>query len=99
MLDNDGHIIHIDFGFFLSNAPGKGLRFEKAPFKFTTEYLEVLGGMHSKTFGIFKKYMVQGKSLVYRNLTEEFKNSRFMSFYQSKSKLNFRVHCNPKECR
>ena len=67
MLDNDGHIIHIDFGFFLSNAPGRGLKFEKAPFKFTTEYLEVLGGMHSKTFNIFKKYMVQGFTAIQKN--------------------------------
>ena len=35
MIDKDGHIIHIDFGFLLSNAPGKGIKFEKAPFKFT----------------------------------------------------------------
>jgi phosphatidylinositol kinase/protein kinase (PI-3 family) len=35
MLDGEGHIIHIDYGFFLSNAPGKGLKFEKAPFKMT----------------------------------------------------------------
>jgi phosphatidylinositol 4-kinase len=25
LLSRDGHIIHIDFGFFLSNAPGKGV--------------------------------------------------------------------------
>ena len=49
MIDNEGHIIHIDFGFLLSNAPGKGLKFEKAPFKFTTEYLDVLGGISSKS--------------------------------------------------
>jgi len=35
MIDNEGHIIHIDYGFLLSNAPGKGLKFEKAPFKLT----------------------------------------------------------------
>ena len=33
MVDSEGHIVHIDYGFFLSNAPGKGLRFEQAPFK------------------------------------------------------------------
>ena len=53
MIDNEGHIIHIDFGFMLSNAPGKGLKFEKAPFKFTTEYLDVLGGIQSKCKYIF----------------------------------------------
>ena len=25
LLSRDGHIIHIDFGFFLSNAPGRGV--------------------------------------------------------------------------
>jgi len=25
MLDIEGHIMHIDFGFLLSNAPGKGI--------------------------------------------------------------------------
>ena len=44
MLDNQGHIIHIDYGFLLSNSPGKGLRIEKAPFKLTEEFVSVLGG-------------------------------------------------------
>jgi phosphatidylinositol kinase/protein kinase (PI-3 family) len=35
MLDTEGHIVHIDYGFILSNAPGKGFKFEKAPFKLT----------------------------------------------------------------
>lgn len=44
MVDIEGHILHIDFGFLLSNAPGKGMQFEAAPFKFTQEMLDVLGG-------------------------------------------------------
>jgi phosphatidylinositol 4-kinase len=67
MLDNDGHIIHIDFGFLLSIAPGKGIKFERAPFKFTTEYLEVLGGIQSKVFKQFKKYMAQGFTELQKN--------------------------------
>ncbi|KAK6458809.1 phosphatidylinositol 4-kinase [Scheffersomyces xylosifermentans] len=43
MLDNEGHIIHIDFGFLLSNSPGS-VGFEAAPFKLTTEYVDLLGG-------------------------------------------------------
>ena len=50
LIDNQGHIMHIDFGFLLSNAPGKGLRFEQAPFKCTREMGEVIGEKGSKKF-------------------------------------------------
>lgn len=52
--------MHIDFGFLLSNAPGKGFRFEKAPFKLTAEYIEVLGGIKSKKFKKFRELMREG---------------------------------------
>ena len=47
MIDTLGHILHIDFGFFLSIAPGKGMKIEKSPFKLTAELVEVLGGERS----------------------------------------------------
>ncbi len=50
MIDTLGHILHIDFGFFLSIAPGKGMKFEKSPFKLTAEFVEVLGGDRSQGF-------------------------------------------------
>lgn len=40
LIDEEGHIIHIDFGYMLSNSPG-GVNFESAPFKLTRELLEV----------------------------------------------------------
>lgn len=52
MLDNEGHIIHIDFGFILSNSPGS-VGFEAAPFKLTMEYVDVLGGFGSKFYKLF----------------------------------------------
>ncbi len=55
MIDNQGHIIHIDFGFMLSNAPGKGIKFEKAPFKLTLDYLDAMGGVNSSNFSKFRK--------------------------------------------
>lgn len=53
LLDSDGHINHIDFGFLLSNAPG-GFGFETAPFKLTQEYVDLMGGPTSQPFQLFK---------------------------------------------
>ena len=36
-----GHIIHIDFGFMLSNSPGN-INFESAPFKLTNVIISIL---------------------------------------------------------
>ena len=41
LLDNEGHVIHIDFGFILSASPGGNLGFESSPFKLTKEFIEV----------------------------------------------------------
>ena len=57
MIDAEGHIIHIDYGFLLSNAPGKGFKFEKAPFKLTEEFVNVLGGQEGKKFTLFRNLM------------------------------------------
>ncbi|WZZ44169.1 hypothetical protein YC2023_040428 [Brassica napus] len=63
LLDEDGHIIHIDFGFMLSNSPG-GVNFESAPFKLTRELLEVMDsdadGVPSEFFDYFKVLCIQG---------------------------------------
>jgi phosphatidylinositol 4-kinase len=40
MMTHEGHVIHIDFGFFLSSSP-RNLGFETAPFKLTQEYADV----------------------------------------------------------
>ncbi|KAI3515158.1 hypothetical protein L1887_13911 [Cichorium endivia] len=63
LLDEEGHIIHIDFGFMLSNSPG-GVNFESAPFKLTRELLEVMDsdaeGVPSEFFDYFKVLCIQG---------------------------------------
>ena len=46
MIDDAGHIIHIDFGFCFDIAPG-GVKFERAPFKLTSEMVSVMGGSTS----------------------------------------------------
>lgn len=58
LIDNEGHIIHIDFGFMLSNSPGS-VGFEAAPFKLTYEYIDVLGGVGSQDFDDYKKLCKQ----------------------------------------
>lgn len=58
LIDNEGHIIHIDFGFMLSNSPGS-VGFEAAPFKLTQEYVDVLGGVGSPDFEDYKKLCKQ----------------------------------------
>ena len=51
LIRSDGSIIHIDYGYLISNSPGKGVELEKnVAFKMTTEYIEALGGIDSKHF-------------------------------------------------
>ncbi|KAK2076370.1 hypothetical protein QBZ16_000895 [Prototheca wickerhamii] len=70
LLDDQGHIIHIDFGFMLTNSPG-GVNFESVPFKLTRELLEVMdsgpGGETSELFDYFKVLMIQGFLAVRRH--------------------------------
>jgi phosphatidylinositol kinase/protein kinase (PI-3 family) len=54
LIDNAGHMVHIDFGFMLSNSPGN-MGFEAAPFKLTYEYVEVMGGVTGAAFEKFKQ--------------------------------------------
>ncbi|GLI62236.1 hypothetical protein VaNZ11_004831 [Volvox africanus] len=63
LIDDDGRVVHIDYGFLLSNSPG-GVNFESAPFKLTRELLEVMDsnsdGRPSEMFDYFKVLMIQG---------------------------------------
>ncbi|KAK3106714.1 Phosphatidylinositol 4-kinase pik1alpha (PI4-kinase)(PtdIns-4-kinase), partial [Teratosphaeriaceae sp. CCFEE 6253] len=56
LIDSHGHVVHIDFGFMLSNSPGN-MGFEAAPFKLTLEYVELLGGLEGAVFAKFKELM------------------------------------------
>ncbi|CAO3592103.1 unnamed protein product [Absidia cylindrospora] len=58
LIDDQGHLIHIDFGFVLSNSPGS-VGFEMAPFKLSQEYIDVLGGIDSELFGKYRMLMKQ----------------------------------------
>ncbi|KAI9571532.1 kinase-like protein [Boletus coccyginus] len=59
LLDREGHLIHIDFGFMLSNSPGN-IGFEAAPFKLSPEYVEVLGGIAGEAFLEFRRLFREG---------------------------------------
>jgi phosphatidylinositol kinase/protein kinase (PI-3 family) len=59
LIDKNGHIIHIDYGFILGISPGN-INFENAPFKLTNEYIEILDGLDSSMFDYFKKLMLEG---------------------------------------
>ena len=68
MIDIEGHLIHIDFGFLLSTAPGKGVKMESTiPFKLTQEMVDVLGGQGSKKFEDFRKRMARGFQALQNN--------------------------------
>jgi phosphatidylinositol 4-kinase len=70
LLDHKGHIVHIDFGFLLSNSPGGNIGFESAPFKLTDEFVEVLGGPRSSPFVKFRGMCVRGYAAL-RQQTEK----------------------------
>ncbi|KAE9048764.1 hypothetical protein PR003_g1458 [Phytophthora rubi] len=58
LLDAEGHIIHIDFGFILANNPGN-MAFEQAPFKLTADFVELMGGPRSAHFRRFRSLCVR----------------------------------------
>ncbi|KAJ2786182.1 Phosphatidylinositol 4-kinase pik1alpha (PI4-kinase)(PtdIns-4-kinase) [Coemansia javaensis] len=57
LIDTDGHVIHIDFGFMLHNSPGS-VGFEQAPFKLSVEYVDILGGRDSAKFAEFRELLL-----------------------------------------
>ena len=70
LLDKHGHLIHVDFGFVLSNSPGS-VGFEVAPFKLSQEYLDLMGGVDSTSFAYFKSLYLRG-FLALRKYAENF---------------------------
>ncbi|CAD2109147.1 hypothetical protein YYG_01637 [Plasmodium vinckei petteri] len=59
LLDSDGHLIHIDYEFMLTNSPGN-MNFETSPFKLTQEYLDIMDGENSENFEYFRRLVVSG---------------------------------------
>ncbi|CBZ49710.1 hypothetical protein NCLIV_001980 [Neospora caninum Liverpool] len=59
LLDVEGHLIHIDYGYLLSNSPGN-INFETSPFKLTQEYLDVMDGETSDNYEYFRTLIIRG---------------------------------------
>jgi hypothetical protein len=59
LLDTQGHLIHIDYGFMLTSSPGS-LGFENAPFKLTVEFVEVMDGRQSPLYSYFRTLFQSG---------------------------------------
>lgn len=60
MYDDQGHIMHIDFGFCFDIVPG-GVKFEAVPFKLTREMVMVLGGSNStQAYHWFEELCIKG---------------------------------------
>lgn len=60
MYDDQGHILHIDFGFCFDIVPG-GVKFENVPFKLTHEMVMVLGGSdNTQAFKWYEELCIKG---------------------------------------
>jgi len=59
MIDGQGHITHIDFGFLFDIGPG-GIKFEPNSFKLTGEMIVLMGGQNSAGFRAFQELVIKG---------------------------------------
>ncbi|KAK8853241.1 hypothetical protein IAR55_003943 [Kwoniella newhampshirensis] len=58
MIDGDGHIVHIDFGFLFDIGPG-GIKFEPNSFKLNHEMVALMGGRESQGYKMFTELTVK----------------------------------------
>ncbi|KAA1469432.1 atypical/PIKK/PI4K protein kinase [Dentipellis sp. KUC8613] len=58
MIDGEGHIVHIDFGFLFDIGPG-GVKFEPNSFKLNHEMVVLMGGRYSQGYALFQQLIVK----------------------------------------
>ncbi|KJE03847.1 phosphatidylinositol 4-kinase [Cryptococcus gattii NT-10] len=58
MIDGEGHIVHIDFGFLFDIGPG-GMKFEPSSFKLNHEMVALMGGRDSQGYKMFTELTVK----------------------------------------
>jgi phosphatidylinositol 4-kinase A len=81
MIDADGNIIHIDFGFIFDWSPGGDMRFETADFKFTKEMIKILGGdKKAPGYQLFVRNTIQG-FLAVRKFAKQICDLAYFSFH------------------
>jgi phosphatidylinositol kinase/protein kinase (PI-3 family) len=68
MIKKNGELFHIDFGHFLGHFKYKmGIKRERAPFVFTRQFQNVLGGDDSEAFKDFKNKLIKGYIILRNN--------------------------------
>ena len=67
LIDSEGRLVHIDFGFILEISPGGNLGFENAAFKLSHEMSQLLdpsGNRSSAHYQLFQELAVRGYLVV-----------------------------------
>uniref|UniRef100_A0A183SMT6 PI3K/PI4K domain-containing protein n=1 Tax=Schistocephalus solidus TaxID=70667 RepID=A0A183SMT6_SCHSO len=70
LIDKEGHVIHIDYGFMLSASPGKNFGFETSPFKLTSEQVDLMGGVDNDMFQYYKFLILRGLLAARKHMEE-----------------------------
>lgn len=70
LIDQEGHIVHIDYGFILGESPGLNMNYESAPFKLPKEYVDLMGGLDSQTFAMFQDLFIRGFYALQKHVEE-----------------------------